>query len=108
MPLEDTILIGDRKMPTAENQLTWLRLNLGDIGPIPLQDHQRQTLRALLAAGQTWQAFPYVAQREAAKPPPASKTGSDDRPSAGGNASTGGPGGPDSGSDAMPGQSNAL
>ena len=70
LPLEDTILIGDRKMPTAENQLTWLRLNLGYIGPIPLQDHQRQTLRALLAAGQTWQAFPYVAQREAAKPPP--------------------------------------
>ena len=70
LPLEDTILIGDRKMPTAENQLTWLRLNLGYIGPIPLQDQQRQTLRALLAVGQTWQAFPYVAQREAAKPPP--------------------------------------
>jgi transposase len=70
LPLEDTLLIGDRKMPTAENQLTWLRLNLGYIGPIPLQDQQRQTLRALRAAGQTWQAFPYVAQREAAKPPP--------------------------------------
>ena len=70
LPLEDTILIGDRKMPTAENQLTWLRLNLGYIGPIPRQDQQRQTLRALLAVGQTWQAFPYVAQREAAKPPP--------------------------------------
>ncbi len=51
LPLEDIILIGDRKMPTAENQLTWLRLNLGYIGPITLQDHHRQTLRDLLAAG---------------------------------------------------------
>jgi hypothetical protein len=35
---------------------------------VTLQDHHRQTLRALVAAGQTWQALPYVAQREAAKP----------------------------------------
>ena len=69
LPLEDIILIGDRKMPTAENQLTWLRLNLGYIGPITLQDHHRQTLRDLLEAGQTWQALPYVATREAAKLP---------------------------------------
>jgi hypothetical protein len=44
---------------------------------------------------------------EAAKPP-ASKTGSDTRESAASNAKVDGPGGPDSGSDAMPGQSNAL
>ena len=31
-------------MPTAENQLTWLRLHLGYIGPLTLQDHHRQTL----------------------------------------------------------------
>jgi hypothetical protein len=49
-----------------------------------------------------------LGKNEAAKPPPASKTGSDDRPGSGGNASVGGPGGPDSGTDAMPGQSNAL
>ncbi|WP_036169385.1 hypothetical protein [Massilia sp. 9096] len=49
-----------------------------------------------------------LGKNEAAKPPPESKTGSDDRPGAGGNATTRGPGGPDSGSDAMPGQSNAL
>jgi transposase len=69
LPLEEVILIGDRKMPTAENQLTWLRLNLGYIGPVTLQDHHRQTLRDMLDAGQTWQAFPYVAKREAGKPP---------------------------------------
>src|SRR5215813_13236328 len=74
LPLEDIILIGYRTMPTAENQLTWLRLNLGYIGPITLQDHHRQTLRALLVAGQTWQALPYVATREAAKLP-AKRTG---------------------------------
>ena len=74
LPLEDIILIGDRKMPTAENQLTWLRLNLGYIGPLTLQDHHRQTLRDVLEAGHTWQALPYVAKREAAKPP-APRTG---------------------------------
>jgi len=67
LPLEDIILIGDRKMPTAENQMTWLRLNLGYIGPMTLQDQHRQSLRALLAAGRAWQALPYVAKREAAK-----------------------------------------
>ena len=66
--MEDIILIGDRKMPTAENQLTWLRLNLGYIGPMTLQDQHRQTRRDVLAAGQTWQALPYVAKRETAKP----------------------------------------
>jgi transposase len=69
LPLEDILLIGDRKMPTADNQLTWLRLNLGDIGPLTLQDHHRQTLRDVLEAGYTWQALPYVAQRDAAKQP---------------------------------------
>ena len=68
LPLEDIILIGDRKMPTAENQLTWLRLKLGYIGPMTLQDQHRQSLRALLAAGRAWQALPYVAKRESATP----------------------------------------
>ena len=67
LPLEDIILIGDRNMPTAENQLTWLRLHLGYIGPITLQDHHRQTLRDVLEAGHTWQALPYVAKRESTK-----------------------------------------
>jgi len=67
LPLEDILLSGDRKMPTAENQMTWLRLNLGYIGPMTLQDQHRQSLRALLAAGRAWQALPYVAKREAAK-----------------------------------------
>jgi transposase len=68
LPLEDIILIGDRKMPTAENQLRWLRLKLGYIGPMTLQDQHRQSLRDLLAAGRAWQALPYVAKRESAKP----------------------------------------
>jgi hypothetical protein len=33
-----------------------------------LQDQHRQTRRDLLAAGRAWQALPYVAKREAAKP----------------------------------------
>ena len=67
LPLEDIILIGDRKMPTADNQLTWLRLNLGYIAPRTLQDQHRQTLRDVLEAGYTWQSLPYVAKRESAK-----------------------------------------
>src|SRR5882672_11085394 len=58
LPLEDIILIGDRKMPTADNQLTWLRLHLGYIGPITLEDHHRQTRRDVLEAGHTWQSLP--------------------------------------------------
>jgi hypothetical protein len=67
LPLEDLIRIGDRNMPTADNQLTWLRLNLGYIGPLTLQDHHRQTLRDGLAAGHPWPSLPYVAKRESAK-----------------------------------------
>jgi len=67
LPLEEIILIGDRKMPTEENQLAWLRLGLGYIGPVTMQEHHRQTLRELLAAGQSWEELPYVAQREADK-----------------------------------------
>lgn len=67
LPLEEIILIGDSKMPTEDNQLTWLRLNLGYIGPITMQAHHRQTLQELLAAGQTWEELPYVAQREVDK-----------------------------------------
>lgn len=69
LPLEEIILIGDRKMPTAENQLTWLRLGLGYVGPLTMQDHHCQSLRELLAAGRTWEELPYVAQRDADKDP---------------------------------------
>ena len=69
LPLEEIILIGDSKMPTQENQLTWLRLGLGYIGPLAMRDHHHQTLQGLLAAGHTWKELPYVAQREAAKAP---------------------------------------
>jgi hypothetical protein len=47
-------------------------------------------------------------QSDAAQVPPGSKTGTDTRPGAGGGGTVRGPGGPDTGSDAMPGQSNAL
>lgn len=71
LPLEEVILLGDRKMPTEENQLTWLRLGLGYIGPVTMQDHHRQTLQALQAAGQSWEELPYVAQREVNQQPEA-------------------------------------
>lgn len=69
LPLDEIILIGDRKMPTQENQLTWLRLGLGYIGPVTMQDHHRKVLLKLLASGQTWERLPYVSQREAKKKP---------------------------------------
>jgi len=47
-------------------------------------------------------------KQDHAQVPPASKTGTDTRDSAGGGGTVRGPGGPDTGSDAMPGQSNAL
>ncbi len=67
LPLKEVIVIGDRKMPTAENQLAWLRLGVSYIGPTTMQDHHRQTLRRLLDEGQSWSPLPYVAQRETAK-----------------------------------------
>jgi len=67
VPLHEVIVLGDRKMPTEENQLAWLRLGVGYIGPTTMQAHHRQTLRALLDAGQTWTDLPYIARREADK-----------------------------------------
>ncbi len=49
--------------------ISLLRLGLGYIGPVTMQDHHRQTLRELLAAGQKWEELPYVAQRDADKDP---------------------------------------
>lgn len=44
LPLGEVILMGDRKMPTEENQLIWLRLGLGYIGLITMQEPYRSTL----------------------------------------------------------------
>jgi hypothetical protein len=33
LPLDQVIVLGDRKMPTEEDQLAWLRLGVGYIGP---------------------------------------------------------------------------
>ncbi len=67
LPLEQVIILGDRKMPTEGNQLSWLRLGVGYIGPTTMQDHHYQALRELLAAGQRWTELPYVAQRDTKK-----------------------------------------
>jgi hypothetical protein len=67
LPLDQVMVLGDRKMPTEENQLAWLRLGVGYIGPTTMQDHHRQTLRELLERGQNWAELPYVARRDAAK-----------------------------------------
>ncbi|MDX9955906.1 MAG: IS1634 family transposase [Anaerolineae bacterium] len=67
LPLHEVIVIGDRKMPTVENQLAWLRLGVSYIGPVTMQETHRETLRDLLKAGQTWRELPYVAQRDAKK-----------------------------------------
>jgi transposase len=67
LPLEEIMVIGDRKMPTAENQLSWLRLGVSYIGPTTMQDHHRETWCQLLEEGYAWSDLPYVAQRETAK-----------------------------------------
>jgi len=69
LPLAEVIILGDRKMPTEENQLAWLRLNVSYIGPTTMQEQHRETLRELLAAGQEWTELPYVARRDAGKQP---------------------------------------
>lgn len=69
LPLAEIIMIGDRKMPTEENQLAWLRLGVSYIGPLTVQDHHQQSLGKLLEAGQTWTMLPYVAQRDSRKRP---------------------------------------
>ncbi|MFQ6016457.1 MAG: IS1634 family transposase [Anaerolineae bacterium] len=68
LPLEEVIMIGDRKMPTQENQLIWLRAGIGYIGPVTMQEADRQTLRRLLDAGREWEKSAYVAQRDQNKP----------------------------------------
>jgi len=67
LPLSEIIVLGDRKMPTAENQLSWLRMGVGYIGPTTMQTEHRERLAALLKAGSGWTELPYVAQREAHK-----------------------------------------
>ena len=67
LPLQEVIVIGDRKMPTVDNQLAWLRLGVSYIGPTTMQDSHRQALRTLLDEGQSWTALPYVAGRETDK-----------------------------------------
>lgn len=67
LPLQEVILLGDRKMPTQENQLTWLRINIGYIGPTTMQDEERQTLQRLLQEGRAWEKSGYVAQRDQKK-----------------------------------------
>jgi len=67
LPLKEVIVIGDRKMPTVDNQLAWLRLGVSYIGPTTMQDSHRQALRMLLDEGQSWTALPYIAGRETDK-----------------------------------------
>ena len=65
--LHEIILIGDRKMATKDNQLTWLRQGIGFIGPISMQQKDKEALQALLDSGHTWQDSQYVALRDEKK-----------------------------------------
>jgi transposase len=67
LPLDEVIILGDGKMATQENQLAWLRLGVGYIGPVTMQEHHQKTLQGLLKAGQEWRQLPYIAQRNAHK-----------------------------------------
>jgi len=65
-----------------------------------MADNQENTSRDELDAP--------TGKQDRAQVPPGSTTGTDTRDSGGGGGTVRGPGGPDTGSDAMPGQSNAL
>lgn len=67
LPLQEVIIFEDRKMPTVENQLAWLRLQVSYIGPQTLQAAQRQALAASLEAREEWTELPHVAQRDVGK-----------------------------------------
>ncbi len=69
LPLKEVIIIGDRKMPTQENQLTWAKAGIGSIGPVTMQEQDEKTLRRLLAEGHEWETSSYVAERDQNKPP---------------------------------------
>jgi transposase len=67
LPLDEVIILGDRKMPTEKNQLAWLQLGVGYIGPVTMQEHHQEALQGLLKAGHEWTQLPYVAQHDAHK-----------------------------------------
>jgi len=67
LPLAEIIVLGDRKMPTEANQLAWLRVGVGYIGPTMMHSQHHQSLAELLKQGQGWTELPYVAGRDAGK-----------------------------------------
>ena len=67
LPLQAIVVLGDRKMPTQENQLAWA--HIGSIGPVTMQAAQRATLQDLLSGEHMWTPSDYVAQREQRLPP---------------------------------------
>ncbi len=67
LPLDEVIILGDGKMATHENQLSWLQMGVGYIGPVTMQEHHQKTLHEFLKAGQEWKQLPYVAQGNAHK-----------------------------------------
>jgi transposase len=69
LPLQEMIILGDRKMPTQDNQFIWLRAGVGFIGPVTTQEQDSQTLRRLLDEGRKWEESTYVARRDRKKPP---------------------------------------
>jgi len=46
-PLQEVIVIGDRTLPTVDNQLAWLRLGVSYMGPTTRQDAHRQAWRTV-------------------------------------------------------------
>lgn len=67
LPLDEVILIGDRKMATKENQLRWLRAKVGYIGPQTMTEKDKEELRERLSGEETWKKSDYVSQRDEKK-----------------------------------------
>jgi transposase len=69
LPLDQMLLIGDSKMPSQENQLTWLRIGVGYIAHLSMEESHQKALKKLLKKGQEWQPINYVSQHDAYKKP---------------------------------------
>lgn len=69
LPLDQILLIGDSKMPYKENQLAWLRMGVGYIAHLTMEEFHQKAWKKLLRKGQSWQPIDYVSQHDTYKKP---------------------------------------
>lgn len=69
LPLDQILLIGDSKMPSEKNQLAWLRMGVGYIAHLGMEESHRRALGKLLEEGHSWREIRYVSLHDAYKKP---------------------------------------